>query len=184
MTLYLEISCSILQINFSCCRLPFAPPSVVARAPPVVYPLKTRHHDASHHNQRFHHNRSATEQTTSTITSLSQGRRPPLQPVCRRVNDLLYNQSATGQTTSSIISLLQSRRPLTTTGLRLSRYRQSDYRGPQTYRRRTAGVPQTMHCQGSYSRGQGKGAGPCYHQHVKYKVYRRIGVYTLYKTTS
>jgi len=61
-------------------RLPFAPPSVVARAPPVVYPLKTRHHDASHHNQRFHHNQSAT------------------------VDDL-YNQSAVGQTTSSTTSL-------------------------------------------------------------------------------
>ena len=107
-------------------RLPFAPPSVVARAPPVVYPLKTRHHDASHHNQRFQYNQSATEQTTSATTSLPQSRRPPLQPVCRRADDFHYNRSTAIvlQTTSTV------------TSPRLSRYGQSNHR--------TAGAPHTQ----------------------------------------
>ena len=129
------------------------------------------------------YNQSALQQTTSSTTSLPHSRRPPLQPVCPTADDLLYNQSAAERTTSynqSTAVVLQT--TSTATGPRLSRYRQSNYRGPQAYRRRTAGVPQTMHCQGS-CRGQGKGAGPCYHQHVKYKVYGGIGIYTLYKTT-
>src|SRR6266702_6669415 len=50
--------------------------AVVAGTPLVIYPLKTRHHDASHNQPS------------------------PLQPVCHRADDLLYNQSATEQTTS------------------------------------------------------------------------------------
>src|SRR6266702_4755976 len=64
--------------------------AVVAGTPLVIYPLKTRHHDASHNQPS------------------------PLQPVCHRADDLLYNQSATEQTTSSTTSLPQSRRPPTT----------------------------------------------------------------------
>jgi len=65
--------------------------AVVAGEPPVIYPLRTRHHDASHHNQ------SATEQTTPTTTSLQPSccRRPLPQPVYsyRATDDLYCNQS-------------------------------------------------------------------------------------------
>ena len=75
--------------------------AVVAGAPLVIYPLKTRQYDASH-NQPFHHKQSAAVtlqttstatsstaialQTTSTTTSLqpSRCRRPLLRPVHRR----------------------------------------------------------------------------------------------------
>ena len=56
----------------------------------------------------------ATTTNDSTTTSLPQSRRPPLQRVCRRADDLFYNQSAAGQTTSSddlYNSLPQGRRP-------------------------------------------------------------------------
>src|SRR6266704_2865458 len=88
-----------------CRRLPFVSAvaslcssAVVAGAPPVIYPLKTRHRDTTN---------------DSTTTSLPQSRRPPLQPVCHRA-DLHYNQSATEQTTPNTTSLQPSccRRPL------------------------------------------------------------------------
>ena len=113
--------------------------AVVAGAPLVIYPLRTRHHDASYHHQ------STTERTTSTITRLPQSGQPP-QPVCHRADDLLYhnqrfyyNLSAAEQTTSyiqSIAIVLQT--TSTTTSLRLSRYRQLNYRRLKAYRRRTA----------------------------------------------
>src|SRR6266702_8200954 len=84
-----------------CRRLPFVSavaslcsPAVVARAPLVIYPLKTRHHDATTAT-----NYSATTSLLSRCRRLPQPL-PLLQPVCYHAADdhcnpyLYYNQSA------------------------------------------------------------------------------------------
>src|SRR6266700_2755606 len=141
--------------------------AVVARAPLVIYPLKTRHHDAT----------TATNHSATT-SLLSRCRRPPQplplpQPVCSyqaaddHRNPYLYrNQSA------AIALQTTTTTTFTATSLQLSRCRRppqpplpqpvcsyraaDDYHNPYlqtqtqtttttTIRRRTADAPQ-MHC--------------------------------------
>src|SRR6266704_1034665 len=146
-----------------CRRLPFVSAvaslcssAVVARAPLVIYPLKTRHHDAT----------TATNYSATT-SLLSRCRRPPQplplpQPVCsyqaaddHRNPYLYHNQSA------AIALQTTTTTTFTTTSLQLSRCRRlpqplplpqpvCSYRAADNHstigaqqgcRRRTAGVP-------------------------------------------
>ena len=108
--------------------------AVVARAPLVIYPLKTRHHDAT----------TATNHSATT-SLLSRCRRPPQplplpQPVCYHAADdhrnpyLYHNQSAAIKLRTTTATPT-----FTATSLQLSRCRKPPHH------RRTAGVPRA-HC--------------------------------------